>query len=220
MIIGPLGGPDFSDMDIPDGAGGAGPVGGGGGQGDGGGSREERIAYVKPPSTPSPLPAIAPPTPVPQVPPPLPIPQPKPVEVSKPSVNSSAGTGSQQGTGGNVGGGTGPGSGGGIGSGTGTGRGTSAGPGTGGGNDKSYPPVLSQLFLPPLPAPEKVRPYQGLAWFEVDERGNTRLLNFTPTKDNAYNKRLRDVLNSLKFKPGVGVDGMPVKDTVAIEITL
>lgn len=221
MIIGPLGSADFSNMDMPQGAGGPGPAGGGGGQGGAGGSREEHITYVRPPSVPAPLPAVVPPVPVPPTPIPQPIPQPKPPETPKASVNSAGGTGVQPGAGGNGAGsgGAGPGSGGGVGSGVGTGKGTSTGPGTGGGNDKSYPPTPVQIFLPPLPAPERIKPYHLIAWYEVDEKGNARLLSFNASKDNNYNKRLRDVLNALKFRPGVGMDGMAVKDTVAIEFT-
>ena len=113
--------------------------------------------------------------------------------------------------------GAGPGSGGGIGSGVGPGTGSGAGPGTGGGPAGSYPPSPTQFFLPPLPAPASIRGYHLVAWFDVDEKGNATLLGFNPSRDNSYNRKLRDVLLSLRFRPGVRTDGTPVRDTVDIQ---
>ena len=114
-------------------------------------------------------------------------------------------------------GGAGPGPGGGTGSGTGTGRGSGVGPGTGGGDGVNHPPTPTQVFLPPLPAPPRIKPYHLVAWFDVDERGNAKLLGFNPSKDGGYNRRLRDVLLSLRFRPGVRADGVPVRDTIDIQ---
>jgi periplasmic protein TonB len=71
--------------------------------------------------------------------------------------------------------------------------------------------------LPPLPAPSSIRGYHLIAYFDVDERGNAKLLGFNPSRDNGYNKKLRDVLSALKFRPGVKADGTPVRDTVDIQ---
>jgi protein TonB len=112
--------------------------------------------------------------------------------------------------------GAGPGSGGGVGSGEGTGKGSGIGPGTGGGPGKDYPPTLRDLFIPPLPAPDKIKPYHLIAWFDVDEKGTARLIAFNPSKDGGYNRRLNDVLRSLRFRPGVHADGTPMRDTVDV----
>lgn len=121
------------------------------------------------------------------------------------------------GTGTSGGPGAGPGTGGGIGSGVGTGTGSSVGPGTGGGPAGAYPPTPTQFFLPPLPAPGSVKGYHLIAWFDVDEKGKATLLGFNPSRDGGYNRKLRDVLMSLRFRPGVRADGTPVRDTVDIQ---
>ena len=113
--------------------------------------------------------------------------------------------------------GAGPGSGGGTGSGIGPGIGSNNGPGTGGGPAGSYPPSPTQFFLPPLPAPSSLKGYHLIAWFDVDEKGNAKLLGFNPSRDGGYNRKLRDVLLSLRFRPGVKADGTPVRDTVDIQ---
>jgi len=99
----------------------------------------------------------------------------------------------------------------------GPGTGSAAGPGTGGGPAGSYPPTPTQFFLPPLPAPAGLKGYHLTAWFDVDEKGNATLLGFNPSRDGGYNRKLRDVLLSLRFRPGVRADGTPVRDTVDIQ---
>ena len=64
--------------------------------------------------------------------------------------------------------------------------------------------------------PHKVRPYKMIAWFDVDELGNGRLIAFNPSRDGAYNKRIRDMLAEVRFRPAVRPDGTPVRDTVSI----
>jgi periplasmic protein TonB len=114
--------------------------------------------------------------------------------------------------------GAGPGTGGGVGSGEGTGRGSSIGPGTGGGPGKDYPPTVRDLFIPPMPAPSAVKGFHMKAFFDVDEKGNAKLLGFNPTRDGDYNKRVAEVLKSMRFRPGVRADGTPMRDTAEIEI--
>jgi periplasmic protein TonB len=161
--------------------------------------------------------AVVPPKPAaeqakPIVPPVTTTPQ-QPAATTQPNVAAAPGTG-----GGNAGtAGAGPGSGGGVGSGVGPGTGSAAGPGTGGGPAGSYPPSPTQFFLPPLPAPASVKGYHLIAWFDVDEKGNATLLGFNPSRDGGYNRKLRDVLLSLRFRPGVRADGTPVRDTVDIQ---
>jgi periplasmic protein TonB len=223
------------------GAGGDGPAGGGGGgmRGTGGWqeSSAERITYVAPPA---PKPAAETPVaetpklevvPPPPVPPPTPEVKPEPIipPVTAPSVAetksmappsgttvaSSAGTGG--GTGADGTGGNGPGTGGGVGSGIGTGRGSGIGPGTGGGTQANYPPSPIEMFLPPFPVPDRVRGFHLIAEFEVDEKGKVLSLDFTQTRDGDYNRKLRDILRSIRFRPGTRPDGTPIRMKTQIE---
>ena len=62
-----------------------------------------------------------------------------------------------------------------------------------------------------------MRGYHLTAFFDVDEKGNSKLLGFNPSPDGGYNRKLRDVLLALRFRPGVKPDGTPVRDTVDIQ---
>jgi protein TonB len=213
--------------EIPQGAGGPGPAGGGGGGKRGTGGVKERVAYVEIAPAPAPVPTVPreippitkpvpavvpPPTPPPQeVKPVEPVPTPK-IEIAPPKAEAVApvvGTGGGSGKDGTAG--NGPGSGGGVGSGVGTGRGSGIGPGTGGGNQANYPPTPTEMFIPPLPMPDKVRGFRLIAEYDVDSTGKVLEFNFTPTKDGGYNSRLRDVLKSFKFRPGTTPDGKPIR---------
>lgn len=191
----------------------------------------ERLRYMQ--VTP---PAEAPP-PTPQVtPPPKPVEPPKPEPVKPPpptttlqptapaaSANDTKDTretsvvsGAGGGSGKDGSAGSGPGSGGGVGSGVGTGRGSGVGPGTGGGGDANYPPSVISLPILPLPVPGKVRPYKLVAYFEVDTVGNARLLAFNPSSDGGYNRRIREMLSEIRFRPATRPDGRPVLDTAVV----
>ncbi len=198
------------------GGGGPGPAGGGGGGSASAGARAERLEFIRVKPSPAVTPKVS--TLVPPVKPPAPKPQvepavtPTPPSASIPLLTPAAGEGT--GTAGTPG--AGPGSGGGVGSGVGTGRGSSVGPGTGGGPGKDYPPTLRDLFIPPLPAPNRIKPYHLIAWFDVDEKGNASLISYNPSRDGGYNRRLTEVLRSLRFRPGVHADGTPMRDTVDV----
>ncbi|MFL5578764.1 MAG: hypothetical protein ACJ8AO_00180 [Gemmatimonadaceae bacterium] len=211
---------------IEQGAGGPGPAGGGGGgtRGSGGVPASERLRYIQlaPAPKPAATPAAVTPPPVPpkveQKKPEVPKPVPPPVQQPAPAAPAAApaeasapvpGTGGGTGSDGTAG--SGPGSGGGVGSGIGTGVGSGVGPGTGGGNDKVYPPTPTEVFLPPFPVPDKVKGSQLIAQFEVDERGKVLKCDFTPTRDGGYNRKLKDVLCGIRFRPAVRRDGTPVK---------
>lgn len=212
------------------GAGGPGPAGGGGGGsgGTGGEITPERIRYldVAPPAAAAPTPPpVERPTPTPTpVPPPPPEPEPVPqaAQVQQaPVAPASNGTtiptpGSGGGSGNDGSGGNGPGSGGGVGSGIGTGRGSGLGPGTGGGNDQIFPPTVTNLTILPLPVPPRVRPYRLVAHFDVDEKGNARLIGFNPSRDRGYNNKIREMLAEVRFRPATRADGTPVRDTAVI----
>jgi hypothetical protein len=205
------------------GGGGPGPAGGGGGNPGAGADKSagERLQYVRlnqPKADAAakvvpPAPVIPPPKPTAA---PVPTPQPQPAAAA-PSVPLTPLPGSGTGTGGTGAGGAGPGTGGGTGSGVGTGTGSGTGPGTGGGPATNYPPTPTQFFLPPLPAPASLKGYHLTAYFDVDEKGGAKLLGFNPSPDGGYNRKLRDVLLALRFRPGTRPDGTPVRDTVDIQ---
>ena len=216
------------DLPLTQGGGGPGPAGGGGGgtSGSGGESvRAERLRYLQmaPPPPVTPAPALTPPvvppiTPAVKPPEVRPEPTPTPADVKEaPSTGPTTPTaGSGGGTGNDGTGGNGPGSGGGVGSGIGTGRGSGVGPGTGGGPGDIYPPQVTNLALLPIPVPHKVRPYKMIAWFDVDERGNAKLIGFNPSRDGTYNRKIRDMLAEVRFRPAVRQDGTAIRDTVSI----
>jgi hypothetical protein len=167
---------------------------------------------------------VVPPQPV-EIPRPVPPPvEPKPDTSAStkaaptPDVAAVPGAGGGSGTDGTNG--SGPGSGGGVGTGVGTGRGSGVGPGTGGGTQANYPPMPVEMFLPPLPVPDRVRGFHMIAEFDVDETGRVVSFTFTETRDGGYNKRLRDVLRSIRFRPGSRPDGTPVRMKTQIEYTL
>jgi periplasmic protein TonB len=212
-------------IERPQGAGGPGPAGGGGGGHRGTGGIQERVRYIRVAETP-PAPVVKPvvtPPPIVQPKPVVPPPVVKPAELTPeikadvkvaelPKVDAPApipGTGGGTGRDGTSG--SGPGSGGGVGSGIGTGRGSGIGPGTGGGGQADYPPSPTELFIPPLPMPDKVRGFHLIAEYDVDETGKVLDFKFTPTRDGGYNKRLDEVLRSFKFRPGTKPDGTPIR---------
>ncbi len=210
------------------GGGGPGPAGGGGGGTGGTGGetvKPEKLRFLQvapipkvspasitPPVVPPPKPPeVKEPEPTPT--PPTPAPQPVTAAPSGPTIPTpGAGGGSgHDGTGGN-----GPGTGGGVGSGTGTGRGSGNGPGTGGGPGPNFRPQVQMTPILPQPIPNKVRPYKLVAVFEVDERGNAQLIAFNPSRDSGYNRKLREMLAELRFRPATRPDGTPVRDTATV----
>ena len=208
------------------GAGGPGPVGGGGGGAFSFPGRikylPERVDFLKIQAEKSvPKEEVVELKPEQVKPPPPPTPPPPTPEPPATTSDSAAAaaradsTGAQTGAGrgsGNDGtSGNGPGRGGGEGSGVGTGRGSATGPGTGGGDGTVYPPTVVALPILPLPIPARVRPYKMVAQFEVDSTGSARLIGFNPSRDNGYNRRIREMLLEIRFRPAVTMDGRPVK---------
>ncbi len=206
---------------VREGAGGPGPAGGGGGGTRGtGGVLQERVRFIRvapAPAAKAEVPVIQPVIPPPQPQPkvvPTPTPPAAPPQAENKDASLVAGVGGGTGNDGSAG--SGPGSGGGVGSGVGTGRGSGVGPGTGGGTGKVYPPTPTNLVILPIPVPAKVRPYKLVAFFDVDERGNTTLISFNPSKDAGYNRKIREMLLEFRFRPAVRADGTPVRDTTWI----
>lgn len=222
-------------LSLPLTGGGGGPGatgGGGGGRGGTGGETvsPERLRYLQvAPIPPAPQATLAPPVVTPPVTPPVKPPDvtrvtPVPPPVAAPSpeaLSATIGTAvPKPGVGGGSGNdgtaGNGPGTGGGIGSGVGTGRGSGTGPGTGGGPGDIYPPRVTNLAILPIPVPSRVRPYKLVAYFDVDEKGNARLISFNPSRDGDYNKKIRGMLAEVRFSPATRFDGTPVRDTAWI----
>jgi hypothetical protein len=55
-----------------------------------------------------------------------------------------------------------------------------------------------------------------VAYFEVDTMGNSKLLSFNPSNDGGYNKRIREMLSEIRFRPAVRGNGRPVVDTAIV----
>ncbi|MDQ6886252.1 MAG: hypothetical protein M3068_03055 [Gemmatimonadota bacterium] len=213
-------------LDPVQGAGGPGPAGGGGGgrRGSGGAERvSERVQYLT--ASPPAAPVTPPLVPLPQLvqPPPVVAVQSKPadplvvkLEVPRTDIDMALTRGVGGGTGNDGSTGNGPGSGGGIGSGVGTGRGSSIGAGTGGGPGTIYPPTTTQVFIPPLPAPERIKPYRLTATFDVDSTGKVLRVEFNQSKDGSYNRQLKERLDQTRFRPATRWDGSPVRATAQI----
>jgi protein TonB len=94
------------------------------------------------------------------------------------------------------------------------------GPGTGGGNQANYPPRVMELFIPPMPVPDKARRSHIIAEFDVDSTGHVLSFDFTPTKDGDYNKRLREVFRGFRFRAGTTRDGRPLRMKAQLTIEL
>lgn len=206
-------------------AGGAGPAGGGGGNAMGAGAprdMRERLRFFVMPKTPvnqAPVPAPTPVEPKKEEPKPDVKPDPPavaPAESLTAAKPDSAAVGTSGGTAKDGTAGNGPGTGGGVGSGNGTGRGPGNGPGTGGGDDDIHGAQVVALPILPIPVPAKVRPYRMVAYFDVDTLGNATLISFNPSNDRGYNKRVREMLLEMRFRPAVRRNGSPVRDTVMI----
>ncbi|CAN5869080.1 hypothetical protein BH11GEM2_BH11GEM2_17510 [soil metagenome] len=202
------------------GAGGAGPAGGGGG-GRGGAQPHEQVQFIVPTTA---APAATAPVPLP-IPIPVKVATPVPPIVPAPTlavkppeqaaapvpVTSIGGVGAGAGTGNDGTTGNGPGTGGGVGSGIGTGRGSGLGPGTGGGTQANSLPQATEFFLPPLPTPRSVKGFSFSAEFDVDSTGRVLGVKFSETRDGDYNRRIMSVLRAMRFRPGTGPDGKPLR---------
>lgn len=213
--------------------GGPGPAGGGGGGtgGIGGWRREpidpEGLRYIRvaPEPPPQETAEAEQPVPEPEEPPP---PEPEPEREPAPEEEAQPETPPQSaapvpGTGGGTGNdgtsGTGPGTGGGTGSGVGTGTGSATGPGTGGGDGKDFLPTPELVLIPPQP-PGRLKGTVIPVRFTLNERGEILRVDFPSTGDRGYDRRLREALNEMRFRPAVGPDGRPMAATYPVEVRL
>ena len=210
--------------------GGPGPAGGGGGgRGGTGGWRPEpitpeRLRYMRiapePPPAETLEPAVAPVVPPEEeTPPPQPDP---PVEqvMEQAAADSAPTTGTGGGTGNDGTSGTGPGTGGGTGSGQGTGTGSANGPGTGGGDGRDYLPMPDVIVPPPEPRPNRVKGKTVVVTFTLNERGDILRIDFESTGDRGYDRRLRERMNEMRFRPAVGPNGQPMAATYPVTVQL
>jgi protein TonB len=193
--------------------------GGGGTRGSGG----VKFVQVAPPAQPVPPPQTAPVLPpIEQVPKPV-IPEPVIPQLELPKLATTDPKAELKvespiiGTGGGIGNdgtkGNGPGSGGGIGNGIGTGVGSGTGPGTGAGKLDYIECRNIEMPLFPLPPPANVKGFTLIANFDVDEKGKILKVDFTPTRNGDYNRRINDVLRTMRWKPATTLAGIPIRKT-------
>jgi hypothetical protein len=71
-----------------------------------------------------------------------------------------------------------------------------------------------------MPVPAGVRGFHLVAEFDVDETGRVVGFTFTETRDGGYNRKIRDVLKSIRFRAGTKPDGTPIRMKTQIEYTL
>jgi hypothetical protein len=74
-----------------------------------------------------------------------------------------------------------------------------------------------EMFVPPLPAPSNVRGHQLVALVDVDVNG--RVVGeprINETKNRDYNRKLIQLLKTMRFYPAVLADGTPIKATAEV----
>lgn len=54
----------------------------------------------------------------------------------------------------------------------------------------------------------------------MSERGETLKLEFSPTKDGGFNKRLRETFTEARFRPATKWDGTPVAAIYPMQLHL
>ena len=72
---------------------------------------------------------------------------------------------------------------------------------------------------PPRPLPSKAKG-TVIVVVDVDSTGRVLDLQFTPTKDGAYNRKLREALVAIRFRPAVNAQGIPVRGKAEITYSL
>jgi periplasmic protein TonB len=83
-----------------------------------------------------------------------------------------------------------------------------------------YPPTVVAMPIMPLPVPSKVRPYQMTAEFDVDSLGNAKLVTFNPSRDAGYNKRVKEALLEIRFRPATRMNGRPIRALAVVTASL
>lgn len=70
-----------------------------------------------------------------------------------------------------------------------------------------------------MPPPSRIKGFELIAEFDVDSTGAVIDFDFNKTKDGEYNKKLREILKSVRFRPGVNGLGVPVRAKTQIIYT-
>ncbi|HET9276106.1 MAG TPA: hypothetical protein VFN96_08550 [Gemmatimonadales bacterium] len=193
-----------------------------GGGGGGGGSRAFLVSL---PAPAQPRPAAPPPTEQDRpVPPPVVAPADVPPPAAPVDTVVPAGGADSLPTGGSGGG-----SGGGVGTGTGPGTGSGTGPGSGGGSgggdragtSLARPPEPRQVILPPFDIPKVMRGMTIRVTFVVEPDGRVADVAFAPeVPDRGYAKKLESVMKSYRFRPARSAEGLPVRGSTTLQLTL
>ena len=74
-----------------------------------------------------------------------------------------------------------------------------------------FPPQAIEVFIPPMPVPGKVKGTELVVVFDVDSTGRVLTFDFAPTRDGGYNRKLREVLSAVRFRPATLADGTPIR---------
>ena len=56
--------------------------------------------------------------------------------------------------------------------------------------------------------------------FTLNERGDILRIDFETTGDRGYDRRLRERMNEMRFRPAVGPDGQPMPATYPVTVQL
>jgi hypothetical protein len=70
-----------------------------------------------------------------------------------------------------------------------------------------------------MPVPDRLKGTQVVAVFDVDSLGRVLSFEFEPTRDGGYNRKLRDVLRTVRFRPATRGDGQPIRAQGSITIS-
>ncbi|MDQ6830845.1 MAG: hypothetical protein M3081_18435, partial [Gemmatimonadota bacterium] len=90
-------------------------------------------------------------------------------------------------------------------------------PGTGGGETDIYPPKMIVMWLPPMNGPH---PYEATVLFDVDEKGTVLSFDVQPwSRDGGWNRKLKETLAGMRFRPATKRDGTPVRAVFPLQIS-
>ena len=70
-----------------------------------------------------------------------------------------------------------------------------------------------------MPIPGKAKG-EVVVVFDVDSTGKVIDLNFTKTRDGAYNRKLEEAFRSMRFRPATTATGVPVRAKFEVTYTL
>ena len=76
------------------------------------------------------------------------------------------------------------------------------------------------IVPPPEPRPGRVKGKTVVVTFTLNERGDILRIDFESTGDRGYDRRLRERMNEMRFRPAVGPDGQPMAATYPVTVQL